>query len=354
MWLYLFSVVLSSGAGITSKTTLSGIGDVIQPTSLNTVSAPAFEPEKVNPCSLDARKALLNNVDLTSMANFIRKAGTLPDPNDLHFDGETLFFLKKMGDQGMCLYFSNGGSVLVKLDESTVPWDFYINSQLRARLPAELQHCHSHSTCYLYENGSCTLWQVPQGQTLQELQEDHMDMRDVPLLAMRLLEMVKRMHSCRLVHGVLKPETLMVCHSCEDSVISMDFSNSLDLELQTDVKTVQSFPSAQDYIKQGLLLPSASPYQVDLCGIAEIVHLLLFGKNMKIIKEESYWKLGEDCGPLDWQSALGLSNQLRSLWQDFFHNLLNPEDDSTELILSNLINNFKNALYEGLECPLSL
>ncbi|KAI5090681.1 mitotic checkpoint serine/threonine-protein kinase BUB1 beta isoform X9 [Silurus meridionalis] len=188
----------------------------------------------------------------------------------------------------------------------------------------------------------------------QELQEDHMDMRDVPLLAMRLLEMVKRMHSCRLVHGVLKPETLMVCHSCEDSVISMDFSNSLDLELQTDVKTVQSFPSAQDYIKQGLLLPSASPYQVDLCGIAEIVHLLLFGKNMKIIKEESYWKLGEDCGPLDWQSALGLSNQLRSLWQDFFHNLLNPEDDSTELILSNLINNFKNALYEGLECPLSL
>lgn len=54
--------------------------------------------------------------------------------------------------------------------------------------------------------------------------------------------------------------------SCEDSVICMDFSNSLDLELQTDVKTVQSLPSAQDYIKQGLLLPSASPYKVNLAS----------------------------------------------------------------------------------------
>ncbi|XP_026778566.3 mitotic checkpoint serine/threonine-protein kinase BUB1 beta [Pangasianodon hypophthalmus] len=336
-------------------TTHLGNTEVIQPTSAKTASAPALETETetVNPCSLDVRKTLLDKVDLSSIANFSRKVGPLPDPDDLHLDGETLFFLKKMDDQGMCLYFSSGGSVLVKVDESTVPWDFYINSQLRARLPADLQHCHAQSTCYLYENGSFTLWQVPQGQTIQDLLEDHVDRQDVPLLAIRLLEMVKRMHSCRLVHGALQPETLMVCHSCEDSVICMDFSNSLDLELQTDVKTLQSLPSAQDYIKQGLLSPSASPYQVDLCGIAEVVHLLLFGKNMKIIKEASYWRLAENSGPLDWQRTLHLSNLLGP-WQDFFHNLLNPGDNSTEFILSNLINNLKNTLYEGLECQFSL
>lgn len=54
--------------------------------------------------------------------------------------------------------------------------------------------------------------------------------------------------------------------SCEEHVICMDFLHSLDLELQTDVKTVQSLPPAQDYIKQGLLLPSASPYQVNFCN----------------------------------------------------------------------------------------
>ncbi|XP_060773915.1 mitotic checkpoint serine/threonine-protein kinase BUB1 beta isoform X2 [Neoarius graeffei] len=332
----------------------SGITEVLQPPSGKTASAPSIDTETVNPCSLDVRKLLLDGVDLSSIANFSRKVGPLPDPDDLHLDGETLFFLKKMGDQGMCLYISNGGHVLVKMDESTVPWDFYISSQLRARLPADQQHCHDPSTCYLYENGSFTFWQVPQGRTIQELLEDNLDKRDIPLLAIWLLEMVKRMHSCRLVHGALQPETLMVCHSCADSVVCMDFSHSLDLELQTDVETVQSLPSAQNYIKQGLLLPSASPYQVDLCGIAEIVHLLLFGKNMKIIKDASYWRLTEDRGPLDQQRTLEFSNLLGPLWQDFFHNLLNPEDNSTEFILSNLINNIKNTLYEGLECQISL
>lgn len=50
--------------------------------------------------------------------------------------------------------------------------------------------------------------------------------------------------------------------SCEDHIICMDFSHSVDLELQTNVKSAQSLPSAQDFIKQGLLLPSASPYEV--------------------------------------------------------------------------------------------
>ncbi|KAM9435458.1 mitotic checkpoint serine/threonine-protein kinase BUB1 beta isoform 2-T2 [Clarias gariepinus] len=335
-------------------TTDSGITEVIQPTSENTVFAPEMETEPVNPCSLDIRKALLDTVDLSSFANFRRKRGSLPEPDDLHLDGQTLFFLKKIGDRGICLYLSNGDNVLVKVDKSTVPWDFYINSQLRARMNADLQQCHAQSTCYLYENGSLTLWQVPQGQTIQELLDDHVDRRDVLLLAIRLLEMVKLMHSCRLVHGSLQPETLMVCHSCEDNVICLDFSDSLDLELQSDVKTVQSLPSAQAYIEQGLLLPSASPYQVDLCGIAQIVHLLLFGRNMTVIKDASFWTLADDCGPLDWQRAFDLSNLHGPLWQDFFHNLLNPKDNSTELILSNLINNIKNTLYEGLECPFFL
>lgn len=42
------------------------------------------ETETVNPCSLDVRKALLDRVDLSSIANFSRKVGPLPDPDDLH------------------------------------------------------------------------------------------------------------------------------------------------------------------------------------------------------------------------------------------------------------------------------
>ncbi|XP_036437729.1 mitotic checkpoint serine/threonine-protein kinase BUB1 beta isoform X2 [Colossoma macropomum] len=321
--------------------------EVSQSTSRTAASVSAPEPDMVNPCSLAVRKALLDNMDLSAFANFNKKTGPLPETNDdLHLDGETLFFVRKMGDVDRYLYCSSGGSVLAKVDESTVPWDFYISSQLRARLPTNLQHCYAQSTCCLYENGSFTLWRVHQGKTIQDLLEEHIDRQDVPLLAVQLLEMVKQMHSCRLVHGALRPDTLMLCNSSEDSVIiGIEFSSSLDLELQPEVKMVQALPSAQDYIKQGLLLPSASPYQVDLCGIAEIVHLLLFGRSIHLVKEDAYWRLAEDCN---------LREPLGPLWEDFFHNILNPEDKSTECVLSNLINCLKNALYEDLECPVSL
>ncbi|XP_062857466.1 mitotic checkpoint serine/threonine-protein kinase BUB1 beta isoform X2 [Trichomycterus rosablanca] len=328
-------------------TTHSGSTETSQSAPEKTESVPAPRAERVNPCSLDVRKALLDNMDLSSFPNFSRNIGPLPEPDDLYIDGETLFFPRKMGDCERYLYCSSAGNVLVKVDTSTVPWDFYISSQMRSRLSADQQHCHVQSTCYVYENGSLTLWKVPQGQTIQELIEEHVDRRDVPLIAIRLMEMVKQMHSCRLVHGALQPETLMLCYSCDDSVMGVDFSSSLDMELQPGINTVQDLPSAQKYIDQGLLLASASPYQVDLCGIAEVVHLLLVGRSVKINKEGSFWRLAEDSG-------LNLSEPVGALWEDFFHNLLNPEDISTETVLTNLINNLKNILYDGLECPISL
>ncbi|XP_017537033.1 mitotic checkpoint serine/threonine-protein kinase BUB1 beta isoform X1 [Pygocentrus nattereri] len=322
--------------------TQSGNMEVSQSTSRTTESVPAPEPEMVNPCSLAVRKTLLDNVDLSAFTNFNRKTGPLPEANDdLHLDGETLLFVRKMGDADRYLYGSSGGSVLAKVDKSPVPWDFYISCQLRASLPTNLQHCYAESICYLYENGSFTLWRVHQGMTIQDLLEERIDRQEVPLLAVQLLEMVKQMHSCRLVHGALRPDTLMLCNSSEESVIiGIEFSSSLDLELQPEVKMVQALPSAQDYIKQGLLLPTASPYQVDLVGIAEIVHLLLVGRSINLVKEDAYWRLAEDCN---------LREPLGPLWEDFFHTILNPQDKSTECVLSNLINSLKNALYEDLE-----
>ena len=47
-----------------------------------------------------------------------------------------------------------------------------------------------------------------------------------------------------------------------ESIVALDLSNSLDLELQRDITTVEHLPAAQAYITRGLLAPSASPYQV--------------------------------------------------------------------------------------------
>lgn len=46
--------------------------------------------ETVNPCSLDVRKALLDKVDLSSVATFSRKVGPLPDPADIQLGAQSL------------------------------------------------------------------------------------------------------------------------------------------------------------------------------------------------------------------------------------------------------------------------
>lgn len=314
------------------KSTTSGIMESMQPSSGKNESTLVFESSNATPCSQEVRKSLLDNVDLSSFVNFSRMVGPLPEFNDLQLGDETLVFLEQM-EKDLYHYYSDSEMVFVKVDETTEPWDFYISSRLQAGLPTELWCCHTQISCHLYENGSVTLWRCFHAKTIKNLVDERMQRRDVCLVVIHLLEMVKQMHACRLVHGDLRPERLMVCCSCEHRVSGFEFSSSLDLELQTEVKSVQGILSAQKYLNQGVLLPSDSPYQVDLCAVAEIVHLLLVGRSMEPVKEGSYWRVGAQSGQ---------SESLDSMWEAFFNKLLNPEDKSTVSILSELINNLKN------------
>ncbi|XP_051731654.1 mitotic checkpoint serine/threonine-protein kinase BUB1 beta-like [Ctenopharyngodon idella] len=282
------------------------------------------------------RSRLFQQADVTSFPNFHRKTGLLPDTSsNLNLDGETLFYCGKLGTlKDFTLYSSSTAAVLLKLDSSSVPWDFFISSQLRARLSHDQQDHLAQISCYVYENGCMTLWRIPRGDTIEDLLSEPIARQDVSLIVLQLLELVKRFHSCQVVHGGLKPESLYFYLS---GITALDFSNAVDLQLQSDVKTAQDLPSAQDYIQRGLLSPSASPYQVDLIGLAEIVHMLLFNRPMKVTLENSAWSLDECSGSHH-------SAPVNSLWKDFFHMILNPEQTSSELVLSDLISNVSNSL----------
>ncbi|XP_043074675.1 mitotic checkpoint serine/threonine-protein kinase BUB1 beta isoform X2 [Puntigrus tetrazona] len=291
------------------------------------------EPEDV--CGLGVRSRLFDQTDMTSFSDFQQKSGRLPDSSgDLRLDGEVLVHCGEMETlKDFTLYFSSSAAVLLKVDRSGVPWDFFISSQLRSRgsgeADADVQVC-----CDVFEDGCWTLWRLPRGHTLQDLVSESRAGHDVSLLVVLLLELVKRLHSCRVVHGGLRPASLYYYVS---GITALDFSNSVDLQLQTDVTAAQDLPSAQKYIQQGLLMPSASPYQVDLIGVAEVVHMLLFNHPLKVKQENSSWSLDEGAGS---QSSV----PVKSLWRDFFHMILNPEGKSSELLLSELISTVKNSL----------
>ncbi|XP_016095794.1 mitotic checkpoint serine/threonine-protein kinase BUB1 beta-like isoform X4 [Sinocyclocheilus grahami] len=253
--------------------------------------------ESEDVCGLDVRSRLYHQADVTSFSNFQQKTGRVPDASgvdDLRLDGEMLVYRGKLETlKDFTLYSSGTAAVFLKVDWSAVPWDFFIISQLRARRSRDEPERDVQICCNVFENGCMTLWRIPHGDTLQDLLAEPVAREDVSLLVALLLELVKEFHSCRVVHGGLKPESLYFYHS---GITALDFSNSVDLQLQTDVTTAQALPSAQKYIQQGLLSPSASPYQVDLIGVAEIVHMLLFNRTMKVTQENSAWSLDEGSG----------------------------------------------------------
>uniref|UniRef100_A0A8C1LU78 BUB1 mitotic checkpoint serine/threonine kinase Ba n=1 Tax=Cyprinus carpio TaxID=7962 RepID=A0A8C1LU78_CYPCA len=225
-------------------------------------------------------------------------------------------------------------SSVAQVDWSGVPWDFFISSQLRSRWSGDGPDADVQISCYVFENGCVTLWRIPPGETLQDLLAEPRAADDVSLLVVLLLELVKQFHSCRVVHGGLKPDSLYFYLS---GITALDFSNSVDLRLQTDVTSARALPSAQKYIQQGLLSPSASPYHVDLIGAAEVVHMLLFNHPMNVKQENSAWSLDEGSGSQH-------SVPVESFWKDFFHMILNPGQKSSELVLSELISNVRNSL----------
>ncbi|XP_051500296.1 mitotic checkpoint serine/threonine-protein kinase BUB1 beta-like [Myxocyprinus asiaticus] len=293
----------------------------------------------VDVCSAEVRIRLLQQTDMTSFSNFHRETGLMPTAcgdDDLNLGGEMLFYRSKLGKlTDYTLYTSSTGIVVVKVDYSAVPWDFYISSKLRARHSSD---AHDSSdvqiSCYFYENGCITLWRVPHGDTVQDLLAKPITHRyKMPLLIIQLLEMMKHFHSCHVIHGGLKPKTLYLYGS---GFLALDFSHSVDLELQTEVKTAQDLPSSQIYIEQGLLLPAASPYQVDLISVAEIVHMLLFNRPMKVLRRNSCWSLDED--------SESHHSPVEPVWKEFFHIILNPGNTSTELVLSDLLIYTRNSL----------
>ncbi|XP_041721553.1 mitotic checkpoint serine/threonine-protein kinase BUB1 beta isoform X2 [Coregonus clupeaformis] len=311
-------------------------------------NSPSIQPVIEDPCSVGVRQRLLDQVDLSSFPNFYSEDGPLPmveEDDVLILGNETFAIYSKMDCEKFSIYAGRGGGdVAIKLEHNTVPWDFYIGSQLRERLARDSQApVHDAGRCFLFQDGCVTVHKAPQQSTLRAVAEETFE-EVVASLAMQTVELVRLMHSCHLIHGALSPDTLVMNRPHDEptdeigAAVALDFSCSVDLELQPEVTAAHSLPAAQDFITQGLLAPSASPYQVDLLGIAETVHTLLKKRTMRLVKEDSAWTLEE------YQEAHP-SDRSDAFWSKFFRTILNPGDRPSVSVLTELLEDMKKSKF---------
>ncbi|XP_029351720.1 mitotic checkpoint serine/threonine-protein kinase BUB1 beta [Echeneis naucrates] len=289
----------------------------------------------VDPCDPDVRQQLLNCHNVASCQCFHFESQPLPQMCSCLQLGDRVYHIYSRVLDGGAFSVYNGvfedKCALIKVDSSCVPWDLHQFNRLKkvwssAANPLPL------ISCFLFLDGCITIYTSPSDQMFTDLSACVPSDNTVGLVAVGLLQLAMQLHSCGLVHAALQPSALTCYHRAfitPDLVFPMDWSSSVDLELQQDVTSAQQLCSAQTYIELGLLEPTAPPQLLDLVGVAETVHVLLTNSKMVLVKDAAGWMPKQFSGdePCDMFSRM---------WRRFFRALLNANSGSSLSILLEL------------------
>ncbi|XP_069371690.1 mitotic checkpoint serine/threonine-protein kinase BUB1 isoform X2 [Paralichthys olivaceus] len=222
--------------------------------------------------------------------------------------------------------------MILKVQKPANPWEFYINTQLDARLQPAARHLYS-SICsaHLFHNGSVLLGELHNYGTLlntvnmyKALSDKVMPQPLVMYFTICILHMVEQLHSVHIVHADIKPDNFLLGerfleNKCFDSesvdhgLVLIDLGQSIDMELFPEDTAFTAKCLTSGFQCTEMLSGKPWNYQTDYFGIAGTVYCLLFGTYMQVTNEDGVWKT----------NAVFRRNPHSDLWLRFFHTLLN-------------------------------
>ncbi|KAG7272622.1 hypothetical protein CRUP_033131, partial [Coryphaenoides rupestris] len=222
--------------------------------------------------------------------------------------------------------------MVLKVQKPANPWEFYVDTQLDARLPPAVRHLYSkvHSA-HLFHNGSILLAELHRCGTLlnavnlyKKLSERVMPQPLVMHFTICMLHLVEQLHAARLVHADVKPDNFLLgerflesqCldpEALEHGMVLVDLGQTIDMDL---------FPAGTRFMARCLTsgfqcteMLSGRPwsYHTDYFGMAGTVYCMLFGTYMQVRQEGGVWTT----------NAVFRRNPHSELWLELFHTLLN-------------------------------
>ncbi|NWY68733.1 BUB1 kinase, partial [Erithacus rubecula] len=228
----------------------------------------------------------------------------------------------------------NNQKVIFKVQKPANPWEFYIATQLLERLSPSVHHLYIHFySAHFFSNGSILVGELHNYGTLlnainiyKKLPEKVMPQALVIYFAVKILHMVEELHSCRIIHGDIKPDNFILgerqvflendtcdidglCHG----LTLIDLGQSIDMKLFPEGTAFTARCETSGFQCVEMLTNKPWNYQTDYFGIAATVYCMLFGTYMRLKDDNGVWK------------PEGAFRRLANaeLWKEFFESLLN-------------------------------
>ncbi|NXI73358.1 BUB1 kinase, partial [Anseranas semipalmata] len=227
----------------------------------------------------------------------------------------------------------NNQKVIFKVQKPANPWEFYIATQLVERLSPSIRHLYIHFySAHFFQNGSILVGELYNYGTLlnainiyKKLPEKVMPQALVIYFAVKILYMVEELHSCKIIHGDIKPDNFILGErqfldndTCDIDGLShgltlIDLGQSIDMKLFPEGTAFTARCETSGFQCIEMLTQKPWNYQTDYFGIAATVYCMLFGTYMQVKNENGIWK------------PEGAFRRLANaeLWKEFFDSMLN-------------------------------
>uniref|UniRef100_A0A3Q2I2F4 BUB1 mitotic checkpoint serine/threonine kinase B n=1 Tax=Equus caballus TaxID=9796 RepID=A0A3Q2I2F4_HORSE len=314
-----------------------------QQTACGTMYNPTLSTKKLSPIIEDSREATHSSGFSGSSASVASTSSIkcLQIPEKLELTSETA---DNPIQSPWCSEYRR--QLLKSLPELSASTEFFVEDRPMPKLEIENEiELGNEDYCIKQEYLNCEdyklFWVTPRNSAeltiiKDLLQHSEFITHEITVLVIyNLLTVVEKLHKAEIVHGDLSPRSLILRNRIHDpydfnknnqALKIVDFSYSVDLRAQLDVFTLSGFRTVQILEGQKILANCSSPYQVDLFGIADLAHLLLFKEHLQVFWDGSLWKLSQSVSEL----------KDGELWNKFFVRILNASDESTVSVLREL------------------